>query len=71
MIAVVNPFPNTPANQTFTILQPTCTVTTGTIEITSPLTIDLTYSIDGTNYQASTTFAGLTTASYNVTCQVS
>ena len=36
--------------------QPTCAVPTGTIVVTAPLGATLTYSIDGTNYQASPTF---------------
>lgn len=44
-VVLVNPvlIPN------FTISQPTCTTPTGTIEITSPLGVDYTYSIDGIN----------------------
>jgi hypothetical protein len=34
----------------------TCTVATGTITVTAPLGAQYTYSIDGTNFQSSTTF---------------
>ncbi len=47
-----------------TVTQPTCAVQTGTIVI-APQT-DVEYSIDGTTYQASNTFAGLTPKSYTL-----
>ncbi|SEQ03010.1 Ig-like domain-containing protein [Flavobacterium urocaniciphilum] len=47
--------------------QPTCSVATGTIEVTAPTGANLEYSIDGTNYQTSTTFTGVTSGTYNVT----
>jgi len=48
-------------------LQPTCSISTGTIVVTAPTGAGYTYSVDGTNYQASTTFNGLSIGSYNVT----
>jgi hypothetical protein len=42
-------------------------VATGTITVTAPTGTGLTYSIDGTNYQSSTTFSNLVPGSYNVT----
>ena len=49
--------------------QPTCAVPTGTIVVTAPLGATLTYSIDGTNYQASPTFNLVAPGTYNVTVQ--
>ncbi|KAF2507934.1 T9SS type B sorting domain-containing protein [Flavobacterium zhairuonense] len=54
---------------TFTTVQPTCDVPTGTINITA--TANTTYSIDGINYQASGIFSGLTGGDYNVTAKLS
>jgi len=63
----INAAPIAPAVATTTVIQPTCTVTTGTITITSPL--GLAYSIDGINFQNGTTFANLATGQYTVTVQ--
>ena len=53
----VNGAPAAPAAPTASVtVQPTCAVPTGTIVVTAPLGAGLTYSIDGTNYQASPTF---------------
>jgi gliding motility-associated-like protein len=57
----VNPLPAAPV---FTITHPTCTTPTGTITITN--VTGATYSINGTNYQTSNIFSGLTSGSYNV-----
>lgn len=54
---------------TFTTVQPTCDVPTGTITITA--TANTTYSIDGTNYQVSGVFSGLAGGDYNVTAKLS
>ena len=56
--------PNAP---TITTIQPSCTTQTGTITITAPVGVGLSYSIDGTNYQGESTFAGLSTGTYSVT----
>jgi hypothetical protein len=48
---LINNVPGAPAAPTFNIDQPTCTVATGTITITST-TIGLTFSLDGGNYTA-------------------
>ena len=57
---LVNPIPANPASASATIVQPTCTILTGTITITSPLAANLEYSIDGgITYQSGLTFAGL------------
>lgn len=54
---------------TFTTVQPTCDVPTGTINITT--SANTTYSIDGTNYQTSGVFSGLAGGDYNVTAKLS
>lgn len=57
-----------PANPVVTLNQPTCTVATGTITVTPPATgTGYTYSIDGTNYQASNVFNNLSQGTYSVT----
>ena len=48
-------------------VQPTCATPTGTIVITAPTGAGLTYSIDGINYQAGTTFTAVAPGPYNVT----
>jgi hypothetical protein len=50
-----------------TTTQPSCSVATGTVTVTTPLDSSLTYSIDGNFYQASPIFSGLVANSYNVT----
>lgn len=50
-----------------TITQPTCTATTGAINVTAPLGTNLQYSIDGLNYQTSTTFSNVVSGTYNIT----
>ena len=51
--------PAGPASPKANLTQPTCTTTTGKIEISAPLG-NYTYSIDGTNFQVSTVFNSLT-----------
>jgi len=65
--AIVNAQPALPAKPSITLTQPTCTISTGTITINAPTGSDLTYSINGTNYQASTTFNGVASGTYKVT----
>ena len=66
----VNAQPPTPAAPTASVTaQPTCAVATGTITVTAPTGGGLTYSIDGTNYQASTVFNNVAPGTYNVTVQ--
>ena len=56
----VNPVPTPPAAPTASVtVQPTCATPTGTIVVTAPTGAGLTYSIDGTNYQAGTTFTAV------------
>lgn len=56
-----------PANPAFTTVQPTCISTVGTLDIISPLGANFQYSINGVNYQASTSFANLSAGVYNIT----
>ena len=56
----------TPDTPTATIIQPTCSTATGTIEVTSPLGL-YEYKIDaGGTYQASTTFTGVAAGSRTI-----
>lgn len=48
-------------------IQPSCTVATGTIVVSSPVGATYEYSINGTTYQAGTTFSGLAPNPYSVT----
>jgi gliding motility-associated-like protein len=65
---VVNPLPQTPAAATATVtVQPTCTILSGTIQITAPLGNNLQYSADGINYQSGLSFTLLAPGSYNIT----
>jgi hypothetical protein len=57
----VNASPTAPAA---TITQPTCSVATGTITITSQS--DVQYSINGTDYQVSNVFSGLSPNTYTI-----
>jgi len=65
---VINPSPVAP---TVSTTQPTCTINTGTITITSPSpAAGITYSIDGSTYTNTTgVFTGLAVGPYNVTTQ--
>jgi|GEM_PF-1938349 len=66
----IDAVPGAPAVATFTVTQPNCSgVTTGTIVVETPTGAGLTYSIDGTNFQATTTFAGLAPGNYTITTQ--
>ncbi len=65
----VNAAPGAPATPTATVtVQPTCTTTTGTINITAPVAANIQYSLGGA-YQVSGTFTGLAPNTYNVTAQ--
>ena len=64
----INTVPGAPAAPTAgTVTQPTCAVPTGTIEVAAPLGAQYTYSIDGTTFQAGTTFSGLAPGAYTIT----
>ncbi|QYJ67741.1 T9SS type B sorting domain-containing protein [Flavobacterium litorale] len=65
---VINPFAALPAATT-TVTQPTCDVTTGTIEVTAPLGAQYTYSLDGISYFSTTTFSNLAPGTYTITTQ--
>jgi hypothetical protein len=65
----VNPAPAAPPAPTASVVDATCTVATGTITVTAPLGAQYTYSIDGTNFQASPTFNTLAPNGYTVTVQ--
>ncbi len=65
----VNPAPSAPAVPTATVVDPTCTVATGTITVTAPLGAQYTYSIDGVNFQASTDFNNVSPNTYTLTVQ--
>ena len=58
--------PLTPAAPQADVLQPDCSIGTGTITVTSPLGSDITYSIGGI-YQSSPVFIGVLPGAYNVT----
>ncbi|MHA3789157.1 beta strand repeat-containing protein, partial [Flavobacterium hauense] len=64
---IINPAPPVPAVANTTLVQPTCTTPTGTMTINSPTATDITYSIDGTNFQPGTTFSNLAPGVYTVT----
>ena len=62
----VNAEPSAPVTATAsTVIQPTCSTATGTIEVTSPLGA-YEYNIDGGIYQASVTFAGIAAGSHTI-----
>ncbi len=58
---------NVPTPTASATTQPTCSVATGTIIVSAPTGATLEYSIDGSTYQASTTFTGIPSGNYNVT----
>lgn len=63
----IPPAPGAPLAPVATITQPTCILNTGSIQITAPVGAGLTYSIDDTNFQGSTTFSGLAPNNYTLT----
>jgi gliding motility-associated-like protein len=68
--AAINPIPNAPASPAASItIQPNCTITTGTIEVTAPLGANFEYSIDGISFQTSYLFSGLSPGNYSVSVQ--
>lgn len=60
------PQPVTPAAPVVTLNQPTCTMA-GSIVVNSPLGNGLTYSINGTVFQAGTTFTSVPAGTYTIT----
>lgn len=64
----INAAPTAPAAPTAGVTtQPTCTTPTGTITVSAPTGAGLEYSINGTTYQASTTFSNVAPGAYGVT----
>ena len=60
----------TPSAPTLSLIQPTCTVATGTITVTAPVNSgsnSLAYSINGSTYQPATTFSAMEPGSYAIT----
>lgn len=68
--AVINTFAGAPATPTIVMTQPTCTVATGTITITSPIDSSYTYRIaDTAAFQAVPLFTGVPSGVYYVAVQ--
>src|SRR6185295_1939251 len=64
----VNAVPTPPAAPTASVtVQPTCTVLTGTIVVSSPTGVAFEYSIDGGAFQASATFTGVLPGGHDIT----
>ncbi len=64
----INSVPGAPTAPTSgTVTQPTCAVPSGSFDVTAPLGAQYTYSIDGTTFQASTSFSGLAPGNYTIT----
>ena len=59
--------PNSPTAPITTTTQPICSAALGSIVVTSPLGANLQYSINGSTYQTSTAFNGLSPSTYSVT----
>jgi trimeric autotransporter adhesin len=61
----------TPTAPSLAVIQPTCTVNTGSITVTSPApATGITYSIDGVTYTNTTgIFTGLAAGTYNITAR--
>ncbi|MFD3000247.1 hypothetical protein ACFS7Z_07730, partial [Pontibacter toksunensis] len=62
----INPVPALTATPILKVVQPTCEVMTGTIKVVSPTGAGISYSIDGSTWQASPVFAGLAPGNYCV-----
>jgi gliding motility-associated-like protein len=67
----VNAQPPTPSAPVATLIQPSCTVATGTITVTSPTGTGMTFSIDGINYTTSNVFTAVASGTYTVTARSS
>ena len=67
---LINSNPANPATPATTLTQPTCSVSTGSISITSPTGIGMTYSINGSAYtNTSGIFASVASGNYTVTAK--
>lgn len=58
-----------PEIATFAVVQPTCEVPTGSIEISGPVSAGLLYSIEGVPFQPGTVFSNLAPGTYHITVQ--
>src|SRR4029078_10560681 len=67
---VINAVPTPPTVNAPTVTQPTCAVPTGTIVVNATGSGTLEYSINGTTWQTSNTFPGLTAGNYNVSVRL-
>jgi large repetitive protein len=65
--AVIEVAPLSPETPVLAIVDPTCIVATGSIEVTSPVGVGYEYSIDGTAFQSSALFENLASSNYTVT----
>lgn len=67
---IIDAAPAAPATPIVTVQQPNCTtITKGNITVTSPTGTGYTYSIDGTTWQAGTTFSDVNGGTYTVSVQ--
>jgi predicted esterase len=67
---IINPGVVTPSAPTLSLIQPTCTVATGTITVTAPVDTvsnSLAYSINGSAFQPAPAFSSMAPGSYAVT----
>ena len=62
----INQVPDMPDTPVADITQPNCDIITGTLTVKSPLSADLEYSIDDTNWQTDPEFAGLVPGTYTL-----
>lgn len=66
--ATINAIPTAPTGLAASVtVQPTCSAPTGTIVVTAPTGVNLEYGLNGSNYQAGTTFSNLSPNTYVVT----
>jgi predicted esterase len=66
---IINPGSVVPSAPTLSLVQPTCTVATGSITVTAPVeggSNNLAYSINGSTYQPAPSFTSVTPGSYAV-----
>ncbi|AWH84659.1 hypothetical protein HYN59_05780 [Flavobacterium album] len=63
----IDPALPVPTAPTLTVVQTTCTSATGTITVTSPVGLGLTYSLDGGAYQQGITFSNVAPGPHTVT----
>jgi large repetitive protein len=66
-LATINAVPDAPEVPVLAAVQPDCDNPLGSIEVTSPLGTEYTYSIDGTTFQADPLFADLIPGDYTIT----